>query len=460
MKTSTDMKIVLVKPNYDTYNITPPLGLGYISSYLNRNGVETKIIDALRDNLSVDILMQKILSEKPEAVGITCLTASYNEVVELARLIKRNNVRCIIGGVHPTSLPYETLLDSGADYVICGEGEIALLELIKNNFINNNISGVYSKSDFENSKKVVKKAKIIKNLDDIPFPDWEQINPSSYPNAPHGIIARGFPVGPVITSRGCPYECTFCSSPNFCDRKIRFRSPQNVISEIKYLIDRFKVKEIHFEDDNLTLKQDHIRQICNLIIENEFKIDWATPNGIRADKISEELIRLMLKSGCYYFAYGIESANSKILQNIKKSIALCTIEKSIEIVHKAGGFCVGYFILGLPGETKETIEETISFAVRSKLSRAQFGLFDVLPGSELWDKLKGQFKPNWRKKAAKESEWIPEGLTNALLKEAQIKAFRRFYLRPNILISHLRFIKWNQIGHIIRILREYNLIKI
>ena len=312
------MKVVLVRPNYNSHIITPPLGLGYLSSYLRRQGIETVIIDGLRDNLAADVLLEKILFQKPDAVGITCLTAFYNEVVCLSRLLKKNNIKCVIDGVHPTFLPYRTLVDSGADYVMCGEGEIAFAKLVNNNFINNGIPGVYSTDDLSSEKKDIQKAEIIENLDDMPFPDWEQMDPNLYPRAPHGAVAKAFPIGVITTTRGCPYECTFCASPRFCDRKIRFRSPENVVQEIKYLIERFGVREIHFEDDNFTLNREHVMRICNLIIQEGVHIGWACPNGVRADRTDEEMVKLMAKSGCYYFAYGIESANLGILRNIKK----------------------------------------------------------------------------------------------------------------------------------------------
>lgn len=453
------MKILLVRPNYRSHIITPPLGLGYLSSYLKKHGVKTKIIDGLRDNLSSDDLLQKISSEKPDAVGITCLTAFYEEVIKLAKLVKKNNMRCIIGGVHPTFLAPKALADSGADYVICGEGEIALLKLIKNDFINKDIPGVYSKDDFENGKKDIRKAEIVENLDDLPFPDWQQIEPSSYPKAPHGAIVRNFPVGPVMTTRGCPYECTFCASPKFYNRKIRFRTPENVIQEIKHLVKNFGVKEIHFEDDNLTLNRDHIEKICKLIIENKINISWACPNGIRADRVDEELIKLMKKSGCYYFAYGIESANPEILKNIKKKATIEVMEKSIEIAERVGISTQAFFIFGLPGETKETIEETINFARKSKLSRAQFLILDVLPGSELWDTLSGQFEPNWTKNSYKEPEWIPEGLSKSQLMKVQARAFRCFYLRPVIFLKLAKSIRPGQIKYLFQRLRDYRIVK-
>lgn len=453
------MKIILIRPHYDSHIITPPIGLGYLASYLKNNGHEALIIDALRDHIKNNDLVDKIKSENPDIVGITCLTAFYNQVVELCNILKENNIRCFVGGIHTTFLPYKTLVDSNADFVICGEGEKVLLDLVENNFVNNNIQGVYSKDNLLDENQPIVKSKTIENLDDIPFPDWEQIDPNLYPVAPHGAIVKNYPVGVVVSSRGCPYECAFCASPGFYDRKIRFRSPENVVDEIEYLVKKFGVKEIHFEDDNLTLNREHIEKICNLIIEKNIKISWACPNGIRADKIDEELALLMKKSGCHYFSFGIESASPEILSNIKKRETIETIEKAIEISHKVGMTCNGFFIFGLPGENKESLETTVKFAVSSNLSRAQFSILDVLPGSELWDSLKNQFEFNWNKKSYKEPEWLPESISREELMKAQTRAFRIFYYRFKILFRLLKLIKLNQIRFLMKRAFDYRFIK-
>ncbi|MDD3435814.1 MAG: radical SAM protein [Candidatus Gastranaerophilales bacterium] len=452
-------KLILVRPNYNSHIITPPLGIGFLASYLKKEGVDVKLIDGLKDNLSNEKILEIILKENPDAVGITCLSAFYNEVIELSHMVKKENFSCFIGGVHPTFLPYKTLVDSKADYVVCGEGEIALTKLFKNNFKNKGIKGIYSLADLKDENQPFEKCEIIENLDDCPFPDWEQIDPNTYPKAPHGAIAKNFPIGIVTTTRGCPYECTFCASPHFYSRKIRYRSPENVIEEIKLLTEKYKVKEIHFEDDNLTLNREHIEKICNLIIKNKIKISWACPNGIRADKVDEDLIKLMAKSGCYCFAYGIESANTQILNNIKKHETIDVIEKSIRIADKCGISCHGFFIFGLPGETKETIEESINFAIKSKLSRAQFLILDVLPGCELWTTLQGEFIPNFAKNSYKEPEWLPVGLTKKCLLEAQSKAFKKFYLRPVIFLKMLKSVRPAQFKFLFKRLTEYRLIE-
>lgn len=460
------MKIVLVRPNYKSHIITPPLGLGYLSSSLQEHGIKTKIIDGLKETLSFENLLKKIVAQKPDAVGITCLTAFYEEVILLSKALKERGYKVIIGGVHPTFLPQSTLKDSLADYVVCGEGEIALVKLAKNNFknkqsfsSNKNIQGVYSLKDLEKGQPFIK-AQAVKNLDELTYPDWKQLDPRTYPKAPHGAVVKNFPIGVIMTTRGCPYQCTFCASRKFYDLGIRYRSPENVIAEIKYLVKNFGIKEIHFEDDNLTLKRNHVEKICHLIIENKLKISWSCPNGIRADRIDEDLIRLMKKSGCYFFAYGIESASPKILKNIKKLESIETIRKSIEIAHKVGIECQGFFIFGLPGETKKTIEESIQFAKNSKLTRAHFMILDIIPGSELWYLLDGKFIPNWRKDSYREPEWLPKGLTKKDLMNAQTRAIRIFYFRPSSFIRLAKSIRLQQAKFIIKRITDYRLFKI
>ena len=452
------MKIVLIRPKYNSHIITPPLGLGYLSAYLKKAGVETIIIDALRDSKIQTSVCAEVDKIKPDFVGITCLTAFYKETVCLAKELKNKGYKVGIGGVHPTFLPYQTLVDSQVDFVFCGEGEIAFSKLAKNNFVNNGIQGVYSLENLKSENDSIINGEIVIDLDELPFPNWEQINPNSYPRAPHGALVKNFPIGVVMTSRGCTYECTFCASPGFYGRRIRFRSPENVVAEIELLVKKYGVKEIHFEDDNLTLVRDKVENLCRLLIKKKINITWACPNGIRADKVDQDLIRLMKESGCYYFSYGIESANPQILENIKKREKISDIEKAITIASEEGIDCQGFFIFGLPGETQETIRESIDFAKNSKLSRAQFLILDVLPGSALWTDLKGKFVPNWQKNSYKEPEWIPQGIPKDLLLKAQSTAFREFYFRLKIIFRLLRLVNYNQIKFILKRLFEYRII--
>ena len=450
------MEIALVRVKYNSHIITPPLGLGYLASYAQKFGHKVLIIDALRDNLSNEQVVEKINVAGISAVGITCLSAFYYEVVELSKMLKAEGKKVFIGGVHPTFMPKQTLIDTGADYVSLGEGEISLKKLLDANFDGTGIQGIYN---LENLPDKPIKGEKVENLDDLPMPDWGQISPKSYPRAPHGAVTKNYPIGIIMTTRGCPYGCKFCASPNFYDRKIRFRSPKNVVDEIEYLVKNHGVKEIHFEDDNFTLKRSHAYEVCKMIVDRKIKITFTCPNGIRADKVDKELLLMMKKAGCYCFAYGIESANPQILKNINKDEDIETIKKSIDIAADCGIDCVGFFIFGLPGETKQSIEQSINFALSSKLTRAQFMIFDVLPGCNLYDDLDGQFESDFSKESYCSPEYVPENLTKQDLIDAQERAFRKFYFRPRIMFRMLRSVTLSQIGFLAKRLLTFGIIK-
>ena len=450
------MKIALIRPNYHSHLITPPLGLGYVSAYLKKYGHEVLFIDGLNQNLTNDQIVEQV-KDYP-VVGITVLTAFYLEAKDLMKRLQAVGKIVVLGNVHPTVMPEETLKDSGADYLVIGEGEITVLELVnalEKKLPIDNIKGLYCR---ETAVKFQPR-EFIKNLDELPFPDWPAMDPRRYQKAPHGAIIKNFPVAPVTTSRGCPYECKFCVSPKFWQRQIRFRTPENVIAEIEYLVKNFGVREIHFEDDNLTLRREHIEKICNLIIEKKLNISWATPNGIRADKVDEALLRLMKKAGCYYVVFGVESGNQEILNNIKKHETLEDIEKAIRLAAKVGLMTQGFFILGLPGETEQTVKNSIEFAKRVPLDRAQFLLLDLLPGSELWDEHKHEFKTDYTKRSYQDVTWVPSTIDSKILKEWQPKAFKQFFFRPRPIISLIKYIKPAQIKHILNRLKDFRIIK-
>jgi radical SAM superfamily enzyme YgiQ (UPF0313 family) len=456
--------IALIRVNYSTHQITPQLGIAYLSSFIKTKGYNALIIDGLKNKLNHSEILEILRKENITVAGITCLSAHFNEVASLSRFLKTNRIKTIIGGVHPTFMPYQTLVETQADYVVCGEGEIPLLQLLENGISNTppekmcKIKGVYSLKCLEDENTPFEKCEIVKNLDELPFPDWEQMNPRTFPPAPHGALVKHFPIGFIFSTRGCPYSCKFCASPNFYNKKVRFRSAENVVDEIELLSKKYGVREIQFEDDNLTLNRTHIENICDLLLSRNIDLSFSCPNGIRADKIDDALAKLMKRAGFYYCALGIESANANILRNISKDENIDIIQNAITILNKNHIVSQGFFIFGLPGETKESIEETTRFALRSGLERAQFIILDILPGCDLWTELQGQFVSNFSKKSYREPEWIPEGLTRDDLLKAQSRAFRKFYLRPKNLLQNLRYLKLRQIGHIIKRLVDYRII--
>lgn len=450
------MKIALVRPNYKSHLITPPLGLGYISSYLKSKEKEVKIIDGLNLNLSNEEIVD--LCKNFDLIGINVLSFYYLKVKDLCEKLKKAGKIVVLGGPHAMIFPDKIMEETGADYINIGEGEEAINELVDVLEKNNNdrhIPGIFKKGE----KNFIKRP-FIEPLDKLPFPDWEQIDPRKYKKAPHGGLIKNFPVAPIISSRGCPYECTFCASPKIWDRKIRFRLPENVVKEIEYLVKNFGVKEIHFEDDNLTLSKDHVTKICNLILEKGIKISWATPNGIRADMVDFELLKLMKKAGCYYIVFGIESGNQEILDKIKKRETLEDINRAVGYAKKLKIMTQGFFILGLPGETERTINNSIKFAKKIGLDRAQFLLLDLLPGSQLWEEHKNEIEGDYYSlDSFQQVSWVPSTISKAVLEKAQSKAFKEFFFRPGPIFSLIKFFRFSQLKFIWQRIKDFHIVK-
>lgn len=447
-------RIFLVRPNYRSHLITPPLGLGYLSSYLELKGYKAKIIDGLNLSYSIEQIVNQC--QGAELVGIHCLSAYFLEAITLSQQLKKKGIRVAIGGPHATALPELTLSESQADFVIAGEGETPLLELVKSLENNNSLQGI--PGILTHNTQYMVRAPLIQELDSLPFPDWQQIDPRIYKKAPHGGLIKSFPVAPIISSRGCSFECTFCASPYLWGKTIRLRSPENVIEEIEYLTKAFGVKEIHFEDDNLTLNKTHIENICKLILKRKIKINWATPNGIRVDTLDFELLKLMKESGCYFLAFGIESGNQAILDRAKKRTDLKSVEKVTALAKKIGMITQGFFIFGLPGETERTIAETIRYAKKLRLDKAQFLILDLLPGSKLWDELSNKQCTDWRYRSFQEAAWVPEGLTKEKLNALPGYALRSFFLRPHQIYFLLRYFKFSQFPFIIKRMMDFAII--
>ena len=250
--------VVIVRPWYRPHIITPPIGLGYLSSSLQQKGHQVTIVDGLKERLDLDKLEKRVLSLHPDVVCISAMSAYYPAASALSCRLVQRGVRVIIGGAHATALPQQTLSETKADAVIVGYAELALCKLLNDWDNRREIPGVYRREGAASLNSVITTAELPQNLDQLPFPDWQQMTPSSYPKAPHGAFARHFPIGVIVSSRGCAYRCSFCASPALCGGKVKFRSPENIVEEIKLLVEHFGVREIHFDDDNLTLKHSHV----------------------------------------------------------------------------------------------------------------------------------------------------------------------------------------------------------
>ena len=410
------MKVALINPpiaftssQLET-GVTPPLSMMYISSYLKQHNIDVTLIDSVPEDpnnvYKVDknyfgrgLSFEKILEKIPKdtvVIGIANLfSVTFPLILKLAAFLKQNlDKPIVVGGAHVSATAKDVLKDKNIDFVVLGEGEETMLELYKAILKGNgfeNISGLGYK---KNAEIIINpKTSFIENIDSLPFPDRDSINMDKYfeINESHGAAHKKWT--PILTSRGCPYSCTFCTS-KLWGKRWRARSAKNVVDEIEHCIKKYGIKEFHFEDENLTLKKERIISICDEILRRNIKISWQTPNGIRASVTDREILEKMKKSGCYHITVAPESGSEFVLNDIMNKQQ--DLQKIVNIVKNATSLklkVAAYFMMGLPGERTKDVIKTIMFGgklARMGLDEVYFGHFVPLPGSELYEKLKAK----------------------------------------------------------------------
>jgi len=440
-------RILLVNPPQRSKYPQPPLGLAMIAAVLEEGGYQVKILDLHALGFSEESLSETISQEKPDVVGITSFTPTINAAIRVAEKVKQSdhNITVVLGGPHGTMLPEETLHNSSEiDIVVRGEGEQTMLELVrvleehsKNGL--EEISGItYRESS--NTRSNPSKLPIL-NLDTLPFPAFHLLPLGKYHL--HPPFGRRSPAMPIITSRGCPYRCAFCSKSIF-GKKHRGNGPDYVINEVRLLKEKFGVKEIKFYDDVFTLDKKRVVSICTQLKEQGIDVPWTCET--RVNLVNEELLRIMKDSGCYMIAYGVESGNQEILNSLKKDITLEQAIQAFKLTKEAGIETVAYFMIGSPGETLDTIKDTIEFAKKLDPDFAQFSITTPYPGTELYDWFakEGHLSGEWDKYVYADLEpsnypaFETKTLSREELKGWSKKAYASFYLRWSYLWKRVK----------------------
>lgn len=446
------MKILLVRPfNKESLTVVPPLGLGYLATSIRKDGYKVKILDCVKEKIIPEDFLQTLKKEKPDLVGITVFSSDLVVTKEYLEKVKTFDKRIItiVGGPHPSAMPSECFDFYGnlLDFAFAGEAELGFPILIKHLNKSNKVSpdilktipGLVWKKD---QKTISNKPQYPTNLDKLGFPSWDLIKPETYPHAPIGGFARRFPVAYILTSRSCPFNCTFCAAKSIHGFTFRRKSLAEVIKEVTYLIRQRGIKEIHILDDNFTLSKEFVKEFCEAKIREKLDFSWNCSNGIRLDRIDEETLKLMKKAGCYSVAVGIESGSDRILKHMKKNLTKSYIKKQVDLIRKVGIETTGLFILGYPAETRKDILQTISFAKSLNLTKAAFSVFRPLPGSEMWGYLVNQGKLdnshlNNMSYYRTESNYM-KNVSQEDFSKLQKKAFLDFYFRPKIIFTLIR----------------------
>ncbi len=405
-------KILLVQPPYtihkaDPKGCQPPLGLAYIAAVLEESEFDVEILDAIvegfdqeeriekdfiRYGLSFDDIKKKVQAYSPDLIGISCLFSSQQDnALGIARVLKEAfpTTTIVMGGAHPSAAYEDILRNDFVDYVIIGEGDYSFRDLIYALNRDSSLTNIDGLAYRKNGAGVTAqlKERYIEDLDKLPFPARHLLPMDKYfaVNRPHGTMSKMSPNTSIVTSRGCPAKCIFCSIHTVWGRKFRARSPENIMDEIKSLVSEYGIKELHFEDDNLTFDKKRAKRFFTMLSQQSFKLLWTTPNGIAAYSIDDELIDLMKKSGCYRVCLAVESGDEYVLQKIiRKPLKLKTIKPITERFRKAGISVDAFFVLGFPGETRDKMKKTFKFASEVRFDNVNFSIATPYPGTELY----------------------------------------------------------------------------
>ncbi|HCE45311.1 MAG TPA: B12-binding domain-containing radical SAM protein [Lentisphaeria bacterium] len=447
------MKIFLINPSHgEVYGkLTPPdhphLGLAYLAAVLEAEKHEVRIIDIDAEQITLDGLASLLKAENPDVVGITATTPVIYSAFKIAEIIKKNSsAYTVVGGMHATLMPEECAANEFVDFVVFGEGErtiVDLLECMRTGGKYSEIKGLVHKKGGETVKNESREP--IQDLDSIPFPARHLFKNQkyTYPDA------LRFPAFPIITSRGCPGNCTFCTAKFMHGKRFRNRSAENILDEVEFLIKEYGAREIHIWDDNFITNRNRVFKFRDGIIKKNIKVLFSFPNGVRADFINREILQALKDMGTYSIAIGVESGNQRILDSIQKGIKLEQIENAFKLAKELKLETWGFFLLGLPEEDPKTMEETIDFAIKLDPDIAKFHILKPFPKSIVYEQLKSKgliIDENYIHYGIHTSpvHRLPTVSQNELL-EWQQKAYRRFYMRPSKMLKEIMRLKsWNR----------------
>jgi len=383
---SESLNVILAVPKWLTQRPIQPMGLLYLGAALRKAGHLVTIIDGEVEQLDNDTIARAVARAQPDLFGITATTAQANEAFALATAVKALSPDTFIalGGAHAAALTTESLQECPAlDAVAFGEGEVTIVELVERLRARETLEGVDGVAFRQGGEILVNPDReLIDDLDTIPFPAWDLIPMHKY------VASTWFPnkvksYTNIFTSRGCPYGCTFCGAKTTWTRKFRARSPENVVAEMEEVWNRYKIPNFFISDDLFTLNRKRVMAICQLILERDLKLTWTCLS--RVNTVDAEMLALMKKAGCYLISYGLESGSQKVLDQLDKATTIEHGIKAVEMTKAAGIKVFGSFMIGSPGETAETVDETIRYIRRLDLDEIGLGVTTAYPGTDLFD---------------------------------------------------------------------------
>jgi len=419
----------------------PYISQAMLGAMLGNEGIQVKILDLSTLKKNHKLTLNKVIREfKPTHVGVTFTTPLTNEAYYIAQLIKEidKDIILIAGGVHPTCMPLEVLKKSKFEVCVIGEGDETIVEVV-NNYDSDysKIKGIAYKTE---NGKIVETAQrdLIQDLDSLPFARWDLYDLNKYKTSP--LTSRASPVGAIETSRGCVFACTYCNKKTF-SRRFRMKSAKRVVDEIEHMLES-GFKEIHIWDDMFTTNLVRAKNICDEIIKRNLKFPWCLACGIRVDIVDEEFLRKAKEAGCYSVYFGVESGDDQVLKDIDKRITTDQVKKAVKIAKEVGLEATGFFMIGLPTDTKKTINKTIDLAKSLPLDYAKCTILVPYPETKIyeeWEKEGFIISKDWSKYNFHTASKVYNhpNLTWEELDGYYHQFYRKFYFNPKYIARKL-----------------------
>jgi anaerobic magnesium-protoporphyrin IX monomethyl ester cyclase len=419
-------------------NTESSYALACLAAVAEREGMDVRIIDAAAENLSVEQTVTELREYKPDIAGISSTTAGIVASGKLAECLKKIDKRIItiIGGCHVTALPEETLAEfTSFDIAVIGEGEVTLTEMLraldKTGTIPMTIPGTAHRLNSHFSLNAHRP--LIHDLDMLPLPAWRLLRgfPDSFLPSPARINRS--PCASVVLARGCPNRCQFCDRSVF-GNKVRSYSPAYAINMLRDLANNFGVREILIEDDTFIISPKWVKEFCERLMSEKIDITWSCLG--RADRVTPDILNLMREAGCWHISYGIESGDQRILDAMEKGENLSRMEEAVRWSRDAGLKTKGFFMVGLPGETTESLRRTKELTLKLPLDDISVMQLTPFPGTALYKNAAeyGVFEKDWRKMNTLDTVFVPYGFTKGDMEKARSAMLGAFYFRPSVLM--------------------------
>jgi radical SAM superfamily enzyme YgiQ (UPF0313 family) len=420
-------------------NLMPPLGLACLAAYLQKQDIDSAIVDCFARPDSDDLIRDYLLTERPAFIGLSCTTSTFLDGIRISKLAKAllPDIRVVFGGPHVSALKHKVLADfADIDFVVVGEGEETLTELVQSDGVEPEaVKGIiYRNSDGE--AEFTGYRKTLTNLDTLPFPAYEKL--LRYPEA-YSLPIFNYPRAPntsCISSRGCPYKCSYCDRSVFL-RTFRYNSAAYLYEHLLYLKERFGIKHINFYDDLFTFNRKRIDDLTKMLIDQPLKMSFNC--AVRAEHVDAELLQQMKSAGCWMISLGIETGDENLLAQHRQNADLTMLAEKIRLIKRAGIRTKGLLMMGLPGETEASIKKSMDYVFSMPLDDFNLAKFTPFPGSPLYEKIHefGTFDEDWDKMDCMHFVFVPKGMTRQRLEELYQQFYKSHFLRPRVLLGYV-----------------------